>query len=294
VKASGYRPTEVDASGYQSTKVKASGYQSTEVKASGHQSTGLKASGQAQVIALAGAAVIGVLAASRGLQRDSIFQVFPLVALAVIPVASDDHVRRLRIVATVTVVGIMLTATHDGGAQWGPRFLLVASVPLMLLAARAAVDALGPGPVRLLRVGLVVMVLVAGAATSRAAYVELRNAKRAYARIVDATAANSVAGGYIVSNVWWLDQVAAPLYGTRTFLYAADDPAARQLTEQVAAGGHPVTLVWSGEERTAPLDVALGGTCAEEMSRRTIAERQLTFVTSRCTADRLRPPAAPR
>ena len=50
------------------------------------------------------------------------------------------------------VAGVVLTATNDGGAQWGVRYLLVAAPPLLLLAARAATDAAGAGRWRALRV----------------------------------------------------------------------------------------------------------------------------------------------
>ena len=43
--------------------------------------------------------------------------------------------RQLRSITALTVVAILVTATNDGGAQWGPRYLLVAMPSWLLLVA---------------------------------------------------------------------------------------------------------------------------------------------------------------
>src|SRR6185436_15095648 len=100
----------------------------------------------------------------------------------------SSEARRLYWLAAVAVAGVVLTATNDGGAQWGVRYLLVAAPPLLLLAARAATDAAGPGRWLAARALLLTLIFFAGAMTSRAAYLELRGTKRNYDGLVAATA----------------------------------------------------------------------------------------------------------
>ena len=237
-----------------------------------------------QLIALAGVALIAVLAARQELPRESLWQGFPLALLALVPThPSAGRVRWLYVMAAVTILGIVLTAAHDGGAQWGPRFLLVAAPVVIVLAAHAASDALGPGYARTARIAVVALILIAGLATSRAAYRELRGSKRFYARIVSTAAAVTSPEEVLVTNVWWFDQIAAPLYGTRTFLYASSQQAAtgilRELTD---ARIDRATLVTTTEEGGEPLDPALIGTCFQITGVRQIPERSLRFASARC------------
>ena len=51
------------------------------------------------------------------------------------------------------MIAVWLSSTHDGGAQWGPRFLLIAAPALIVLAAANATDALGMFEVRTGRAG---------------------------------------------------------------------------------------------------------------------------------------------
>ena len=63
--------------------------------------------------------------------------------------------------------------------------------------------------------------------TSRAAYLELRGTKRNYDGLVAATASFTPPGGIVLTNAWWLDQVAAALHGSRTFLFVPDAAGGR-------------------------------------------------------------------
>jgi hypothetical protein len=237
-----------------------------------------------QTIALVGVAVISALAALQALPRESLWQAFPLALLALIPArASTGRVRRLYVMAAVSTMGIVLTAAHDGGAQWGPRFLLVTAPVLIVLAAYGASDALSDGSGRLIRAGLVALIVIAGLATSRAAYRELRGSKQAYARIVSTTAALTSPGEVILTNVWWFDQIAAPLHGTRTFLYAdSHRVAAEILGKLMTARITRATLVTTMEEGGEVLDPAIAGTCFQIVGTREIPERSLRFASVRC------------
>ena len=238
-----------------------------------------------QLIALAGVALVSVLAARQELPRESLWQGFPLALLAFVPTTpSAGRVRWLHAMAAVSILGIVLTAAHDGGAQWGPRFLLVAAPVVIVLAAHGASEALGPGYGRAARIAIVALILIAGLATSRAAYRELRGSKRAYARIVSTTAAVTSPGDVLLSNVWRFDQITAPLYGTRTFLYAdSQQTTTGILRELTDAHIDKATLVTTMEEGGEALDRALAGTCFQIVDVREIRERSLRFASARCT-----------
>jgi hypothetical protein len=148
-----------------------------------------------------------------------------------------------------TVIAVWLSSTHDGGAQWGPRFVLIAAPALIVLAAANATDAAGPGRARKVRQALVLIVLLAGLWTTRAAYRELRGAKQFYAELVDAVDRSVQTGGVIVFSTWWFDQVVASLYSSRTFLYADSAPAAAAILHELQTAGVPsAALVWSREQ----------------------------------------------
>ncbi len=240
-----------------------------------------------QTIGLLGVAAISVAAAQRLLPRESLWQAFPLSLLALVPTAAlTPLARHMYIIVSVTAVGIVLTATHDGGAQWGARFLLVTAPPLIVLASRGATDAAGAGRGRSIRVVLVVLTLFAGLATSRAAYRELRGAKREYARVVSATASLTSPGDVILTNVWWFDQITASLHGSRVFLYAADRASVMEaLAELTRARIHHVALVWTSEKGGEPLNAAVNGTCFQVLSVREIPERSLRIASVQCRTE---------
>jgi len=242
-----------------------------------------------QALALAGTAVIAVLAARRALPTQSFWQGFPLALLALMPSSAwAPAAKRLALAALVAVAGVVLTATNDGGAQWGTRFLLIAAPPLLLLAARSATDAAGTGAWRPARLALVAVIFLAAAAASRSAYLELRGTKRNYQSLVTATQTFTRPGEVILTNLWWLDQVNATLHGTRTFLYAADSAAAsRALATLRAERLDAVTLAWSADaaESPFPLESALAGTCFRISTVRAAELRSIRFAAARCAVE---------
>jgi hypothetical protein len=236
-----------------------------------------------QLVGLSGAAIVSLAAAERWLSRESLWQAFPVALLALVPTHSTPLVRRLYAIALMTSVAVTLTATHDGGAQWGPRFLLISAPLLILLAARGATDAAGPGRARLLRVALVTFVLVAGIVTQRSSYLELRGAKRLYGQIVSATSTLTREGDIILTNVWWFDQVNASLYGHRVFLYVSTVPEASDVLNELSnANTRRATLVWTDEPDGEPLTSATKGTCFHIDEVQSIRERQLRVASAVC------------
>jgi hypothetical protein len=186
------------------------------------------------------------------------------------------------------VAGVVLTATNDGGAQWGTRYLLIAAPPLLLLAARAATDATGDGRWRVPRLAVLSVILLAGAATSRSAYLELRGAKRNYQSLVAATQSFTRPGDVIVTNLWWLDQVTAALHGTRTFLLRSRQRgrltraghASRRTHRRGRAG-------MVGGRRGIPLRARRGARwhVLSHGSVHEVALRSVRFAAARCAAE---------
>jgi hypothetical protein len=238
-----------------------------------------------QILALLGTATVAVAAAERWPVRDSLWQAFPVALLALVPAASTPIVRRLAAMVVVTLAAIVLTATHDGGAQWGPRFVLIATPPLVVLAARGGADAMGPGRARWPRIGLTAVVLFAAVMTTRASYRELRGAKRLYGEIVSATSTLTNDGDVIVTNVWWFDQVNASLFGRRTFLFVPTRTEASHALNALARAGTVHTrLVWTDEADGESLAPATAGTCFHITGVQPIRERGLQVASARCEA----------
>jgi hypothetical protein len=219
-----------------------------------------------------------------GLSRDSLWHAWPAGFLLLLPRADGRGSPALWWLAGFTTVGILLTSTHDGGAQWGPRILLVTTPALLVLAAAAGSDATGPGSGRWLRRLLVVVVIACGIWTSRAAYLDLRGTKRYYARLVAHTATVAAPGSQVLFNAWWFDQVVASLYGTRSFLYADSTSRATTLLNALAdAGVEHVVLAWSrGADEAGSLEPALRGTCYRIRKVVEVPERQMTFAVVGC------------
>jgi len=96
----------------------------------------------------------------------------------------------------------------------GPRFLLISTPALIILAAASASDAVGPGWGRLLRQLLVVVIIVCGAWTTRAAYRDLR-ARSGTTRGWSRDGRRRSPGSHVVFRDWWFDQVVASLYPGR-------------------------------------------------------------------------------
>jgi hypothetical protein len=193
----------------------------------------------------------------------SIWRATPAIAVALAALLREPERRGgafLWLVAAVDAALVLLTAPNDGGAQWGPRYLLFAYLPLAVLAADAAAPLARraglPGArghfagQRTIAAVVVLLVLGVGVWSQRAGYRTLRGTKAQYGRLVDALAAAVPAGGLVVTDVWWLDQAAAAIASRARFLYVDNEGEAAQLMAALrAASSSPVVRVTS---RTSP------------------------------------------
>jgi hypothetical protein len=132
---------------------------------------------------------------------------------------------------------------------------------------------------------LVVLVLLAdGAWIQRASYNALQDTKLNYGRVLDFVEDVVPAGGYSVSDLWWLDQIAAAAATRgRVFLYAADDETGAEILRRLeSAGATPVTVIRSREE-SPTIEPWMLPTCYGEDGRRENPVRALVAVRLRHT-----------
>jgi hypothetical protein len=205
----------------------------------------------ARVIGATFVTIVAIAAATRDFDRASIWNAAPAVgAVWVIPVVGGRHGQKfLFTVAAVSVVLIALTAPSDGGAQWGPRYLSVAFIPLAILTADALTATIWSSP--FLGATIVAVLMVSSLMVQRNAYKDLQSAKRTYERIVQFVERETTPGSYILTDLWWFDQVTAALYPTRVVLFV-DSAASAQRALGLAVTAANVFVVRS--ERESPHD----------------------------------------
>jgi hypothetical protein len=211
------------------------------------------------------------------LDRSSLWRAAPALALAAVPLRgpAPGGRRFLAAAAALTTALVVLTAPNDGGGQWGPRYLLFACVPLAVLASDGLVALWHRGRAAALLAGLAIM---GGAAVQRDAYRELRSAKLTYARVLAFVERTAPPGSYVVTDLWWLDQVAASGADRRHFLFAEDGARADEILGRLDAARAPaLTLITSRTERAGLLD-RHGSRCYREHDRSEIVERGLIAV----------------
>jgi hypothetical protein len=206
-----------------------------------------------------------------------------IAALSGILIPSNRHGRAFLIVVVAVDVGlIVLTAPNDGGGQWGPRYLLLAYLPaaVLLADATAALSRTDLGPTLRQRVSLggsliIVALIVAGAWAQRDGYRRLRTTKQIYGRVLDFVRSEAPAGTTVVTDLWWLDQVAASTTEDRQFLFVAEGTRDMALRALEKSGVPRVTVFRSAEESPADDDAWMVATCYERRGATAIPERGL-------------------
>ena len=178
------------------------------------------------------------------------------------------------IVGVLTCALVLLAAPNDGGGQWGPRYLLFAYVPLVLLAA----DALGALPRRKLNAFALVFLLIGCIWIQRTGYRQLRGTKQMYGRVVDFVAKEIEPGGYVVTDLWWLDQVAAAATSQRQLVYAGDETTATDIMRRLNKEVVPIVTVIRSQSESANVNSWTDQTCYVEMHRHTLDVRDLVAI----------------
>jgi hypothetical protein len=169
---------------------------------------------------------------------------------------------------------VLLIAPNDGGGQWGPRYLLFSYVPLIPLMAD------GLAWLRSSRAGLVAAAAVVAISVliQRDAYRTLQGAKRTYGHILEFVREEVPSGGVALTDLWWLDQVAAAATTDRTILYSPSRDWPVILAQLDTAGVAQATAIRS-ETESPDMAVPVTGTCYVESGRRAIEPRSLVAMT---------------
>jgi hypothetical protein len=219
--------------------------------------------------------------------RSSFWRVAPAILLAFVwrPTSYFGGAARrgrpfLLAVALLSATLVVLSAPNDGGAQWGVRYLLLAYLPLTILATDTlayVVRFLGTRR-RSVRAGekaaprsaagravpfLAVAILAAGSAwLQRSSYKELRGAKLTYARMIDFVETETAPGRAVVTDLWWLDQAAASLADSRRFFVVTDAGQAAEVLHRLSEAREPqVTLLRHPVDSTGAVSDWLARSC---------------------------------
>lgn len=213
-------------------------------------------------------------------RAESLWSVAPAAVIGALSfLATPERAERmfLWIVWLLTTALVWLGAPNDGGGQWGPRYLLFSYVPLVLLAT----DALRPRRRRAATLALVVALVAGCLWVQRAAYRQLRGAKVVYGQVVDFVEGVANPGAPVVTDLWWLDQIAAAALDGRTLLFAGDAGTGRDIVQRLSDVTAPVVTVIRSREQSADADGWTGSSCYFEESRAELAVRGLVAIRLR-------------
>ena len=172
---------------------------------------------------------------------------------------------------------VVLTAPNDGGGQWGPRYLLFVYVPLVLLAA----DAVPRFRRRVASAVLIVVLLVSCVWVQRAAYRQLRGAKATYGRVVDFVARTTQPADHVVTDVWWLDQIASSAVDRSTFLFAGEAKTGHDIVRRLSDARVADVTVFRSRETSTDLDGWTAASCYVEQAREDLDVRELVAIRLR-------------
>jgi hypothetical protein len=219
------------------------------------------------------AAVVAVLAARRAFTVDSIWSVFPAGLLVFFSVGAPGGPRALAVLALVDTALVLATTPNDGGAQWGPRYLLLATGPAALSVCWMLADMWR----RRVWIGITAAIVLVAASlgVQRHAFKDLRSTKEGYKDLQDLVV-DAARDGLVLTDVWWLDQVAGTNGPPPVFLYAPTDrlsDTARRLDEI----GVRAFLVVTAEDDDEDASRQLQRTPFVAASQRRVDASALTF-----------------
>ncbi|MCL6647109.1 MAG: hypothetical protein K6U89_02080 [Chloroflexi bacterium] len=187
--------------------------------------------------------------------------------------------RVLALSALSYVVLALFTAPSPGGAQHGPRYLLL-SYPLLIGCAVLAGErwlACSPSWRRTATLATLGVLAAASLAVQLAGLRNLLVIREQYAMVARVSAA--LPPGPLVTDLWWYPQVVPAEVLRRPVFLVRDGNDLAMLADRLAEqGAAQVTLVTSAEQPRWPLpDRTMGGRALRAAPPKAIAPRQLQF-----------------
>jgi hypothetical protein len=219
------------------------------------------------------AAVVAVLAARRAFTVDSIWGVFPAGLLVFFSVDAPGSPRALTVLALVDAALVLATTPNDGGAQWGPRYLLLATGPAALSVCWMMADMWRRRS--WIGVTAAVVLVAASLGIQRHAFKDLRSTKEGYRHLQDLVV-DAARDGLVLTDVWWLDQVAGTNGPPPVFLYAPTDRLG-DATRRLDDIGVRAFLIVTGEDDDEDASSQLQRTPFVVASQRRADPSALTF-----------------
>jgi hypothetical protein len=216
----------------------------------------------------------------RPVRSASLWSVSPAAVVALFAtVGPSRYTSRmfLWMVTAITIGLVVLIAPNGGGGQWGPRYLLLGYVPLALLAAGVVEQV----PRRSWGIAALVVMVVVSVWVQRAAYRQLRGSKATYGRLTDFVRMMTTPGGYVLTDVWWLDQLAASSLQDKTTLFAGDAPSGRDILHRLSDLVVPTVTVFRSTEESADVDSWSAATCYFEEAREGLPVRGVVGIRLR-------------
>jgi hypothetical protein len=213
-------------------------------------------------VVIAGSGAVGLLALSNlafRLAPVDLVASFPFIlvglfALGLPPVgARGVAFRFFGLTALLTLVFSVLTAPSPGGAQHGPRYLLLA-YPLLAGCAILALERWVEQPAsrrRTAGLAAAAVLIVASAAVQVAGLRNLVVIREQYARLARAMAA--LPPEPLVTDLWWFPQVIPDELLRRPVFLASEPVAVAKLADRLGESGVGVFTVVTSTEQSAPL-----------------------------------------
>jgi len=226
---------------------------------------------------------------------DSLAHTWPFcIALLLAPLAVADPGHRtasyLAAAGALIVAAALLVIPSTGGAQWSPRYLLIAAPLVAAVAARPARHASAwPSPRAAGAIAWTArVVLLCAAAAQVYGLWFLYDNKARNGRIVRKLSELTVAGDVVITDIAWFPEIAAPLVPSRRMLLArSPDEVARLARGAAAHGIQHVAIVASTAETGffAPGTIETSAGCTFTRNVRvSLAERGLILHRYTCGA----------
>jgi hypothetical protein len=123
------------------------------------------------------------------------------------------------------------------------------------------------------------LLLLACLWVQRNAYRELRGTKSTYGQVVDFVSNEAAPNGYIVSDLWWLDQIAASATSERRLVYVPMAADAHSVMQRLSRAVVPIVTVIRSESESPDVLAWREDTCYVEIKRDRLNVRRLVAIT---------------